>query len=70
MDRWHLYAELSGAALTFVGAVVIAVWLGQMADAQWGGGGLWTLLFLVLGMLGAVLNLFRTLRKIDDRSRS
>jgi F0F1-type ATP synthase assembly protein I len=69
MDRWHQYAELSGAALTFVGAVLIAVWLGRVADDTWGGGDLWTLAFLILGSIGAVFNLLRTLKKIGNANR-
>ena len=68
MNKWRLYAEISAAGLVFVAAVLIGLWLGQWLDKVTGVDSLFTLLMLALAVLGAVLNLVRTLRKIDAAS--
>ena len=64
MDKWRLYAELSAAGLAFIAAILIGLLIGQWLDANLSTAPLFTLLLMALALLGAVLNLVRTLRKI------
>jgi ATP synthase protein I len=68
MNRWQMYAELSAAGLAIVAAVLIGLWAGRWLDASLGTDPLFTLLLMTLALLGAVINLLRTLRRIDARS--
>lgn len=68
MDKWRLYAELSAAGLAFIAAILIGLLIGQWLDANLATDPLFTLLLMALALLGAVLNLVRTLRKIGAAS--
>lgn len=70
MDRWKTYTELSAAGIAFAVAVIIGVLVGRWLDEQTGMGGVFTIIFIALGLAGAVLNLLRTLRKLSGNNRS
>lgn len=59
-----MYAELSAVGFGFIGAILVGLFLGQWLDSLWGNSGIFTLVFIFLGLTGAVLNLLRTLRKL------
>ena len=65
VNRWRIYAELSAAALAFVAAVLIGLWLGQWLDAAIGTSPLFTLVLMSLALLGAVVNLVKTLKRVN-----
>jgi F0F1-type ATP synthase assembly protein I len=69
MNRWRVYAELSAAALAFVAAVVIGLLAGRWLDGALGTSPLFTLALMTLGLIGAVVNLLRALRKINEPDR-
>ena len=65
MNRFELYSRISGAGLAFFAAIIIGALVGQWLDAETGANGIFTILLLMLGLLGAVLNLLRTLKKLN-----
>jgi len=65
MNKWRIYAEMSAAALVFFAAVFLGLAVGLWLDGVLGSGPLFTLVLMSLGLAGAVLNLFRSLRKIN-----
>lgn len=65
MNRWQMYAELSAAGLAFVAAVLIGLWAGRWLDTNLGTDPLFTLLLMTLALIGAVVNLLRTLRRTN-----
>ncbi len=66
MNRWRIFAELSAAGLVIVAAVLIGLIAGQWIDGHLGTGAVFTLLLMGLGLIGAVVNLLRTLRRIEE----
>lgn len=68
MDKWKMYTELSAAGIAFAAAIIIGVLAGRWLDEQTGAGGVFTLMFIALGLAGAVLNLLRTLRKFGGEN--
>jgi len=65
MDKGHLYAELSAAGLGFVAAILIGLWVGNWLDDIFGTAPLLTLSLMALGLAGAVVNLLRTLKRLE-----
>ncbi len=66
MNKWHIYASLSAAGLVFVAETLTGLFAGQWLDGRLGTGAVFTLLLTAFGLLGAVFNLLRTLRRIVD----
>jgi F0F1-type ATP synthase assembly protein I len=66
LDRWRIYSELSAAALVFVVAILLGLLGGQWLDRILGTTPLLALSLMALGLIGAVINLLRTLKKIEN----
>jgi F0F1-type ATP synthase assembly protein I len=66
MDRWRLFTELNAAAFVFVFAILLGLLAGQWLDGMLGTAPLLTLALMALGLFGAVANLLRTLKKIEN----
>ena len=70
MNRFEMYARISAAGLAFFAAIIIGALVGQWLDVQTGANGIFTILLLMLGLLGAVMNLLRTLKKLTGGKRN
>ncbi|BDD08410.1 hypothetical protein FUAX_08420 [Fulvitalea axinellae] len=61
------YAKYSGLAVQMGATLFICYWIGAKIDEWAGGGRLFTILLTVLGVLGVIYSLIRSLTKdIDD----
>ncbi|HUX08122.1 MAG TPA: AtpZ/AtpI family protein [Acidobacteriota bacterium] len=65
MNKWHLYAELSAAGLVFVAAILVGLWVGNLLDNIFGTAPFLTLSLMALGLAAAVLNLLKTLKRLE-----
>ena len=65
MNKWHLYAELSAAGLVFVAAILVGLWAGNLLDNIFGSAPFLTLSLMALGLAAAVLNLLKTLKRLE-----
>lgn len=70
MNRMKVYAHVSGAGLTLFAAVITGLLLGQFLDGLAGTGALFTLLLIVLGTAGGVINLLRVVGNVTDGNGS
>jgi len=66
MKRTRMYAHISSAGITLFAAVIIGILIGQFLDEKVGTTGIFTLLFVILGSAGGVVNLLRVVGKLSN----
>jgi F0F1-type ATP synthase assembly protein I len=69
MNKWKMYAEVSGAALTLFASVLIGLFVGQWLDQQFAIQGIFTVIMIFLGLLGGIIALYRVIKKYDDNEQ-